>query len=167
MFGRRRDPWEWVFDWAVESGGCVVLVVGLTVALLFLSTMAGTVGRVRRENRRIEPAQVWLNLLPFFNLVWLPITVDRVAASIRAECEERGLDDPGEGFTRPVGLTWLSLAAFLLPGAWMSDSFGTACFVLAVFLMALGFWVGYWAQLASYARRLRATKYAPPADEGW
>ena len=66
---------------------------------------------------------------------------------------QRGLDDPGEGFTRPVGLTWLSLAAFLLPGAWMSDSFGTACFVLAVFLMALGFWVGYWAQLASYARR--------------
>ena len=47
--------------------------IGLPVLLLFLSTIARVVGRVRRPNRRIEPTQVWLNLMPFFNLLWLPI----------------------------------------------------------------------------------------------
>jgi hypothetical protein len=166
MFGRRHDPIEGVVEWAVE-GGCVVLVVGLTVFLLFLSTIARTVSRVRRENRRIEPAQAWLNLLPVFNLVWLPITVDRVAASIKAECEERGLDEPGEGYGRLSGLTWLTLSAFTVPVGVASRGLDVPCCAFVFVLLAVVFWVTYWAQLAGYARQLKATKYVPPADEGW
>ena len=140
-------------------------LVLLPVLLLFLSTLARVAMRVRRENRRIEPAQVWLNLVPVFNLVWLPITVDRLADSIRRECEERGLDRPGEGYTRAAGLTWLVLTAFAGPVAVLTGEVGCAVFMFVP--TALVFWVAYWFQLAGYARRLKATKYLPPADEGW
>ncbi len=141
------------------------MLVVLPVLLLFLSTMARVVGRVRPENRRIEPGQVWLNLLPVFNLVWLPITVDRIAASIRAECEERGLDEPGEPYTRTSGLTWLTLSVLCFPAVILVER-GLPCIVMLV-PICLIFWATYWVQLAGYARRLKAAKYVPPADEGW
>jgi hypothetical protein len=164
---RWQHPIEALFEWAIDFGGCVFLVVGLTVFLLFLSTISRTVSRVRRANRRIEPPQVWLNLLPFFNLVWLPITVDRVAASIKAECEDRGLDEPGESYSRMTGLTWLSLSVFMLPAVVVSRDLDPPCCALVFVPLVMIFWVVYWVQLADYARRLKATKYVPPADEGW
>jgi hypothetical protein len=163
----RHDPIEALFEWAFESGGCFFLVVGLTVFLLFLSTVARTASRVRRDNRRIEPPQVWLNMLPVFNIIWMPITVDRLAASIKAECEERGLDEPGEGYGRMTGLTWLTLSAFTLPSLAVSRGFDSPCCSLMFVLLGVVFWVSYWAQLAGYARKLKATRYVPPADEGW
>lgn len=162
----RHDPIEALFEWAAGAG-CVALVVGLTVFLLFLSTVARTASRVRRDNRRIEPPQVWLNMLPVFNIIWMPITVDRLAASIKAECEERGLDEPGEGYGRMTGLTWLTLSAFTLPSLVVSRGFDTPCCSLLFVLLGMVFWVSYWAQLAGYARKLKATRYVPPADEGW
>jgi len=161
-----RHPVEELFEWVFE-GGCLFLVVPLVVFLLFLSTLSRVVGRVRQENRRIEPAQVWLNLVPFFNLVWLPITVDRVAASIKNECEERGLDEPSDSYSRTTGLTWLSLLVFALPALAISRGLRTPCLALVFVVFAVVFWVAYWTQLAGYARQLKATRYVPPADEGW
>jgi hypothetical protein len=164
MYGRLYTS-DHFFEWLFTSGGCVCPLVLLPVTLLFFSTLARVAMRVRRENRRIDPGQVWLNLVPVFNLVWLPITVDRLADSIRRECEERGLDQPGEGYTRPVGLTWLVLSVLAVPVTTLAPELG--CAVLVFVPTAVMFWVVYWWQLAGYARRLKATKYLPPADEGW
>src|SRR5581483_3873649 len=164
MYGRRMHPLEALFEWFFE-GGCVFLVVVVPLVLLFLSTMARAAGRVSRENRRIEPSQVWLNLIPVFNLVWLPITVDRIAASIRSEYEDRGLDEPGEAYTRTSGLTWLTLWILCIPALVVAER-GPSCVVLLL-PVCLIFWATYWSQLAGYARRLKATKDVPPADEGW
>jgi hypothetical protein len=167
MYGRRHGPLDGLFEWAIDFGGCIFLVVGLTVLLLFFSTVSRTVSRVRRENRRIEPPQVWLNLIPLFNLVWLPITVDRVAASIKAECEERGIDEPGDSYGRMTGLAWLTLSVFAPPAVYASRGFDSPCCVFLFALVAVVFWVSYWVQLAGYARQQKAAKYVPPADEGW
>jgi hypothetical protein len=161
---RRGDPLEDLLEW-LAAGGCVFLGAGLPVVFLFLSSIARTVSRVTPENRRIEPAQVWLNLLPVFNLVWLPITVDRVAGSIRDECEDRGLDDDGISYTRFAGLTWLVLSVFSAPALLLAGEL--PCFAALFFPLAVIFWFAYWAQVASYAHRLKAAKYVPPADEGW
>jgi hypothetical protein len=161
---RRGDPLEDFIEWAVE-GGCVFPAVVLPVVALFLSSIARAVVRVTPENRRLSPGQVWLNLLPVFNLVWLPITVDRVAESIRRECEDRGLDDDGVSYTRFAGLTWLTLSAFSLPALVLARD--VWCFAALVVPFAVIFWFAYWAQIGHYARRLKGAKYVPPVDEGW
>ena len=59
----------------------------------------------------MEPGEVWRNLIPVYNLVWLTVTVERVAESLRAEFAVRDLDDPGEDYGRRTGIRVLMLLA--------------------------------------------------------
>ncbi|MBX9625998.1 MAG: hypothetical protein K2X82_19525 [Gemmataceae bacterium] len=152
----RPNPFLREFGEALCCGGFLLFLVLVGV----LSTAALAVGRVEPRNRRIGPAGVWLNLIPLFNLVWLPVTVERVGESIRAELSDRGRPRAGEGYGKTTGLTALVLysAIFLLPQA-----------AVVTWPFGLVYTIVYWVQLAGYARRLRddAPRYAPPADEGW
>ena len=106
----------------------------------------------------MEPAQVWLNLIPVFNLVWCTVTVERVAESLRSEFRERGMDSPSERYGRPYGLTMLALLA---TGVLFYPAF--ICYPIA-----FGYWIAYWVQLNRYAGRLKRGAYSPPpTDEGW
>lgn len=155
MFGRRSD-----FAEVALALACVLFVVvgGLFLVISFFEAIARVLRRVTPENRRMEPAQVWLNLVPVFNLVWLPVTVDRVADSLRNEFISRGLDGPVEKYGRTAGFTVLTLLA-------------TGVFFYPAFLtypLAFIFGIVYWIQLNRYAGRLKAGEYRPPpADEGW
>ena len=139
-----------------------LVAVGLVLALVLASSFLAAVGRVLRrvspEHRRMEPGQVWLNLIPVFNLVWATVTVERVAESLRSEFRERGMDGPSERYGRSSGLTVLALLA---SGVLFYPAF--ICYPIAFF-----YWVGYWRQLNRYAERLKPGAYSPPpTDEGW
>ena len=147
---------------AAAVGG-VVLVGLLLLGLSFGTTLARVLRRVSPENRLMEPGQVWLNLIPLFNVLWLPITVDRIAWSVRNEFAARGQDDPAEGYGRGVGLTGLIL--LILP--WFFENPGLIALLL---LLTLGFGVAYWAKMSGYARRLKGEgrrPYVPPAHDEW
>ncbi len=140
--------------------GCAVtvFVLSFSLSLSFLSAIGRTLRRVSPENRRMEPARVWLNLIPVFNLVWAGVTVERVAESLRNEFLARGMDDPDEGYGRGCGL---ATVAFIVPGVWFYPAFVTLpiAFVCGVL---------YWRQLNDYVERLKPGAYIPPPmDEGW
>lgn len=140
----------------------VVIVTGIVVALAvlssFLSALARVLRRVGPENRTMRPNQVYLNLIPVFNLIWATVTVERVAESLRNEFRERGLDGPTEEYGRNYGLTLLALLA---SGILFYPAF--ICYPIA-----LGYFVAYWRQVNHFADRLKVGAYAPPpVDEGW
>lgn len=141
--------------------GCSVTVFVLTLLLgsAFFSSLARALRRVSPENRRMEPAQVWLNLIPIFNLIWGAVTVERIAESLRNEFRERGMHRPGTGYGRGVGLTMM---VFLVPCVWFYPAF--LCFPVA-----FGFWIAYWIQVSGYTAQLKSGGYIPPPtdDEGW
>jgi hypothetical protein len=140
--------------------GCsaTALVLGLTLGLSFLIALGRALRRVGPENRRMEPGMVWLNLIPIFNLVWVTVTVERVAESLRNEFRERGMDGPDEHYGRRTGLTVLALLA---SGVLFYPAFIT-------YPLALFFWIAYWRQINRYVERLKSGAYvAPPLDEGW
>ena len=139
-----------------------VFAVGLVLVLVLASSFLAAVGRVLRrvspEHRRMEPGQVWLNLIPVFNLVWATVTVERVAESLRSEFRERGMDGPDERYGRKSGLTVLALLA---SGVLFYPAF--ICYPIA-----FGYWIAYWRHLNRYAERLKPGAYSPPpTDEGW
>ena len=142
-----------------EAAACAVFVLFL-VAVGLLSTASLVLGRVHPLNRRMGPGGVWLNLIPLFNFVWLPVTVERVGESLRAELADRRRNRAGEGYAKATGLTALVLfgVALVLPDA-----------AVVTWPFGLVYAIVYWVQLAGYARRLRddVPRYAPPADEGW
>src|SRR5262249_21619359 len=124
--------------------GCVVtaLVLSITMSLSFFVALARALRRVSPENRRMEPVQVWLNLIPIFNFIWATVTVERVAESLRNEFRERGLDEPGETYGRLRGLTVLALLA---SGVLYYLAFLT-------YPVAFGFWIAYWLQINGYEK---------------
>lgn len=140
--------------------GCFVTVVVLSLVLAasFLAAIQRALRRVSPENRRMEPGQVWLNLIPIFNLVWCTVTVERVAESLRNEFLAREMHSPRETYGRNYGLALLGLLA---TGVLFYPAFVT-------YPVALVYAVLYWRQLEGYAERLKSGAYAPPpTDEGW
>src|SRR5262245_53392229 len=74
----------------------VLFAVGLVVQILFLMTLSKCLHQVAPQNRRMEPGQVWLNLIPLFSIVWIFITVLRIAESLDNEYYDRGLRGDGD-----------------------------------------------------------------------
>lgn len=141
----------------------IPLFGGLILAVKFLASLQTALRRVHPDHRRMDPGQVWLNLVPVFNVVWAPVTVVLVAESLRNEYRARGLDAPDADYGRFAGLTLLTLLA-------------TGCLFYPAILTypaALVVWARYWMAVNRHARELRwsegreAPAAAALADEGW
>ena len=151
---------EFFYDFLLPFGGfIVVVVVALVVALSFLSEVARLLRRVEPDNRRMEPGQVWLNLIPVFNVIWVTVTIERVAESLRAEFSARGLHGPDEKYGRKTGLTLLALLASAVP---------LYPVAIVTYPIAFGYWIAYWKHLNRFSARLKSGAYTPPpVEEGW
>jgi len=153
-------------DLLIALAVVAVWVMILGVITTFLSAIARVLRRVEPENRRMGPGQVWLNLIPVFNLVWVVVTVERVAESLRAEFASRGLHGPDEHYGRRAGLRGLVLLAIGLVFLYLRRPPPAA--VPTVGVLALIHAIVYWRQMTRYADRLKPGTYAPPpTDEGW
>ncbi len=102
--------------------------------ILYLMMLSRTLSRCSPRNRTMEPGQVWLNLIPCFNIVWLFITVNRVAESLEEEFYDRRLPREGD-FGKNMGITYLCLnLASMIPyiGALFSIG-GLICWIIWLF----------------------------------
>lgn len=122
----------------------VALAITLGIAIMFLLTLSKALSRCSPRNRTMEPGQVWLNLIPLFNIVWQFITVTRVSESLSNEFYARGRDRGGEDYGKSLGIT--SCVMNLL--GWIP--------FLGVILSLIGFvcFVIYWVKIAGYSGQL-------------
>jgi hypothetical protein len=125
---------------------CGFLIVLLIVAIFFLLTLSKALSRCHPRNRTMEPGQVWLNLIPLFNIVWQFITVYRVADSLRNEFSDRGWHRRDEDYGRGLGTAYcvLNLVSAI---PYLGALFGLAgliCFII------------YWVKIANYSSQLAA-----------
>lgn len=145
-----------------DLGGlaCLGLVVGFILGVGLLATLARVLGRVRPENRRMQPGEVWVNLIPVVNVVWAVVTVERVGESVRAELAARGAGQKADAYGKTSGLIALVLLSVVLV------VHPLAGVVTVPFAFVYG--IVYWSQMNGYARRLRDEPFDPvPVDEGW
>ena len=95
----------------------------------------------------MEPGQVWLNLIPFFNMVWMFITVIRLSESLDREYRDRRL--PGDGdFAKQTGIIYLVLSII-----------GCGCIGIIFYIM-------YWSKISGYGKELRADGGSRGRDRG-
>ena len=144
--------------------GCILLVIAFIAHVAFLAAASRVLTRVDPENRRLDPGQVWLNLIPIFNLLWMIVTIERVGESIRNEFMARGRHKRTESYGKTSGLACAILGIIGLVFTLVETPCG-----LVFWFFAFIFWVVYWAQLSGYARRLHSepATYSAPPDEGW
>jgi len=149
----------------------ILIVIGYIVALIFfLISQQNTLKAIKPQNRRMQPGEVWLQLIPLFNLVWQFIVVARISDSIRNEINDRtvnsflGIADPvfaNDMTRRPtydMGLTFciLSLCGCIPLLGGIASLAGIVC------------WIIYWTQIVAYKNRFLSNPivtqdYSPPS----
>lgn len=134
-------------------------------AVLFLLTQQRTIRLIQPHNRRIEPGEVFLQLVPLFGMVWQFFVVIRLSDSIRKELGETTFSFEGTPVVhsakeaRPtfrIGIIYCTLfSCYILPfiGRYL-------------FLGGMICWVIYWVQLYRYKKKLEEKHYllnSPPS----
>ena len=135
----------------------IAVVIFIIPMIFFLLTQQNTLKAIKPENRRMRPGEVWMQLIPLFNIVWQFIVVARISDSIRNEINDRNnnsflgevnpafVNDRDPRPTYNIGLAFciLGLCGMIpLLGGFAS-------------LGALVCWIIYWTQVAAYKNKFQ------------
>ncbi|AWM39387.1 hypothetical protein GobsT_22950 [Gemmata obscuriglobus] len=130
---------------AVIAGVCGFYLLLFVASIFYLLTLSRALAQCHPLNRTMEPAMVWLNLIPFFNLVWIFITIIRVTETLRDEHRERGWHRRGEDYGQTLGIVASALGALSLVLGYCG---------LPAFVGGLVCWILYWVKVSNLSRRL-------------
>ncbi|MFA6058813.1 MAG: hypothetical protein WC756_11490 [Taibaiella sp.] len=123
----------------------IALVVFLIPVIFYLITLQNTLKAISPENRKMEPGMVWLLLIPIFNIVWNFIVVNRMADSIQAELQKKGVSlterpayNVGIAMCIIGCVTWIPQLGSVLSIA------GLIC------------WIIYWVKISEFKKKIES-----------
>ena len=125
--------------------GLIFVLIGLVVMIFYILTLQKALNRCAPENRAMEPAMTWLMLIPCFSLVWHFFVVLKMAKTLGAEFQKRGIAEETEP-GKTLGLIMCILGC-------------CACIPLVNYLCgpaALVCWIVYWVKIAGFSSKLGA-----------
>lgn len=119
--------------------------IGIVPVIFYILSLQNTFKEISISNRKMEPGNVWLMLIPLFGLVWQFFIVDRLADSLKAEFATRNIvvDEDRPGYS--IGLTYCILfCCGIIPvlGA-LASLGGIVC------------WIIYWVKINDYRTKLQ------------
>lgn len=123
---------------------CVALAIGIAIAVFYCLTLSKALKQVRPGNRDMEPGQVWLVLIPFFNLYWNFKIASDIPSSLKREFRERGMGRSGDDYGANVG-KWYAICCILGLVPFVNYVSGLAQLVL---------WIMFWVKIAGYSKEL-------------
>jgi hypothetical protein len=152
----------------VLIGVCIFLLIVLIIYIFFLLTLSKALSRCRPNKRTMEPGLVWLNLIPCFSLVWMFITVIRIAESLRREFRARGRTSDGD-YGYSIGLTMCGLNVASIP---ISFVLGLIPIIgpilnLCLNIVELVLWIVYWVKIAGYSKQLLSRDFDDDEEDNW
>lgn len=124
-------PPEFIAIYFVLIG--VGLVIGIAVAIVLCVLFKKNYESIPAQFRLMEPNQVWLMLIPLFNLVWIYFVVLRLSDSYRAYFESRGDLSNGD-CARSIGL-WYAICTSCSVVPCLNYVAGPAALVLLIIYM--------------------------------
>lgn len=127
------------------AGGLIqllFLVLFIVPYIFFLLTLYRTAEQISLQSRHISPGHVWLLLIPLFNLVWMFVVINKLASSIKHECDRLNISYAQPTPTKDIGNIYAALAITSLMPV-IGFFFGLGAFVC---------WIIYWTQVARYRK---------------
>jgi len=133
----------------------IVVVLFLVPMIFFLIAQQNTLRAVSTHNRKMQPGEVWLQLIPLFGMVWKFIVVNKISQSIRAEINDRN-SNSFLGEANPV------FANDMVPLPTYSIGIAYCILGLCGFIPLLGWfatigwfvcWIIYWTQIVGYKNK--------------
>jgi hypothetical protein len=125
----------------------IMLLIFLPVCLLplifYIITLQKALQRCALENQAMDPAQVWLLLIPVFNLAWQFVVVSNIAKSLEKEFRSRNLPiEPEPGKTVGLAFCILSVCSMIPFLGFLTAVAGLVC------------WIVYWIKIANFSSTL-------------
>ena len=78
------------------AAAAVGLVVGLAISVVIILLITSVLNVVPQQYREIEPAMVWLLLIPLFNLIWNFFVFPKVSRSLQKYFAAQGKSEHGD-----------------------------------------------------------------------
>ncbi|MEP7318819.1 MAG: hypothetical protein ABI921_08750 [Panacibacter sp.] len=122
------------------------IVGGIIMAgIFFLLTLQNALKTVSPENRAMEPGNVWLLLIPLFNIYYMFIVVNAIAASLNNEYQKFGVIK-NENPTYNIGIAWCitQIASSIL-------QFFSIPYLSIITLL---FWIIYWVKVNEHKNEI-------------
>ena len=128
----------------------LIIVFGLCLipTIFYLLTLQNTLHEVKGENRKMQPGQVWLTLIPLFGIIWQFIIVNNLADSLKLEFDQRSIN---VGETRP-GIS-IGLAYCILSCCSIIPFLG-----ILTGIAALICWIIYWVKINDFKMKLQQSR---------
>ncbi len=125
----------------------IILIIAVITSLLalggyilFISYEQKLLESLNASNRQLPPRHVWMQIIPGYGLYFQFVVVNKIADSLKAEMEHRGIryHEARPGYQ--LGLIMcIASCASLLPYAGLLAVFGW-----------IGLWIAYWIRLRAY-----------------
>jgi len=146
----------------------------LVIAILYLVNLQNTLKAASPENRKMPPANVWLLLIPLFNIYWMFVVVKRISETIAAEYQSKGQALSNAKPTYNVGMAMAALSVIsslisivtspnrmketemAMQGVVVeSQSSGLQMVSGLISLVVLVLWIVHWVQTAGYKNKMK------------
>ena len=137
-----------------EFTGAIVLflvffcIIALAVAILYIMSLQKALQVISEENRKMPPGQVWLLLIPFFNIIWSFIVVTRLADSFHDEFARLNIysSDPRPTYNIGISYSTLSVCCFIQVLGGLASLAGFVC------------WIVYWVKVNECRKLIEANQ---------
>lgn len=119
--------------------------IGIAIQIFFCLTLSKALQQVRPKLREMEPGQVWLLLIPLFNLYWVFVVTGKVPESLKSEFYERGMRKRGDDYGANLGKWYaICMIASIIP-----------CVGSIIGLVGVVMWIMFWVKIAGLSKELR------------
>ncbi len=136
-------------DLFAGAGIMMIFFIAFGIAMIpfifYLITLQNTFNEISFENRQLPAGQVWLLIIPLFGIVWHFIVVNRLADSLRAEFDNRNIQENEIKPGRSIGL-----AQCILNCCGIIPFFG-----ILTSIASLVCWIIYWVKINNFKTMLQ------------
>ncbi|MBE3102290.1 MAG: hypothetical protein IMZ47_08500 [Firmicutes bacterium] len=133
----------------------LILLIMIPVAMVFyLISLRNILRKCLPDNRAISPGQVWLMLIPLFNIIWHFVIVYSIARTLEREFSAREItveSSPGRSIGMAMCLLiFLAIFPFQVIVPYLWDPY----IGLFIRIGALICWIVYWVRISGFSKKL-------------
>lgn len=129
----------------------IPVLLAIIPLIFYLLTLQNTFKAISDENRKMQPGEVWLSLIPIFGYIWQFFIVTKMADSLSAELKTKGIEHSEERPAYNIGLIYCILMVAASPLAIIIGFLGSILSIAGVV-----FWILYWVKIEEYRKKLLA-----------
>jgi hypothetical protein len=121
----------------------IFLAIALLPMIFFLLTLQKALSRCEPGSRTMTPGQVWLCLVPIFNLIWPFFVVNALSDSLHREFTRRGMaEEPQPGRSLGMAVAILGVISIVPILGFVTGIAALVC------------WILYWIKIAGFSAKI-------------